>query len=48
MEEYEQYWYLQVRDYFEKKIKTDSVNQIIEDFLDAYKMIKYRVFLVLY
>ena len=37
LEEYEQWQYLQVRDYCERKIKIDWINQIIEVFLNAYK-----------
>ena len=39
LEEYEQYRYRQVRNYCEKKTKTNSINQIIQVFLKTYKRI---------
>lgn len=48
LDEHEQYRYLQIRDYYEKEIKTDTDNEVIEVFKRAYEGKKCRVISALY
>ncbi len=48
LDEREQYRYLQMRDYYEKEIKTDNENEVIEVFRKAYEGEKCRVISALY
>lgn len=48
LDKHEQYRYLQIKDYYEKEIKTDTDNEVVEVFQRAYEGKKCRVISVLY